>query len=182
MPDRVVYLIGSAAPPVRDLGTLITHLHRAGWRVCVFVTPTAASWVDVDALVAQTGFPVRTGQPGGEPGILPDPDLILACPVTFNTVNKWAAGISDNSALGLLNETFGFMVPTYAMPYAKSTLAAHPAFAESLSRLRSWGVNILPNELVQPTEKKDPFVWKHLTDALPAMDPRGGFGKPDTGA
>ncbi len=182
MPDRVVYLVGSAAPPVRDLGTLIAHLHRVGWRVCVFATPTAATWIDADALTEQTGFPVRNGQSGAEPVVLPDPDLILACPVTFNTVNKWAAGISDNSALGLLNETFGFKVPTYAMPYAKSTLAAHPAFAESLSRLKSWGVNTLPNELVRPAEKKDPFVWENLVDSLPVMGHLRDFGKPDAGA
>jgi hypothetical protein len=29
---------------------------------------------------------------------------VLVAPVTFNTVNQWAAGINDTLALGLLNE------------------------------------------------------------------------------
>jgi hypothetical protein len=39
----VLYLIGSAAPPVRHATTGITLAHRAGWDVCLILTPTAAS-------------------------------------------------------------------------------------------------------------------------------------------
>ncbi|MFE5565076.1 flavoprotein [Amycolatopsis japonica] len=163
----MLYLVGSAAPPVRDLGTLITRLQHAGWSVCLFVTPTAATWIDVQALTTHTGFPVRDGGRREDSPDLPDPDLVLACPATFNTINKWASGVSDNSALGLLNETFGLEVGTYVMPYAKSTLAAHPVFANSLTKLGEWGVEVLPNELVRPAEKTEPFLWDRLIDLLP---------------
>jgi len=33
-------------------------------------------------------------------------------PATFNTVNKWAAGISDTLALGILCEAYGMGIPT----------------------------------------------------------------------
>ncbi|MFI5560756.1 flavoprotein [Amycolatopsis japonica] len=163
----MLYLVGSAAPPVRDLGTVITRLQHVGWTVCLFVTPTAATWIDVEALTVHTGFPVRDGRRREDSLDLPDPDLVLACPVTFNTINKWTSGVSDNSALGILNETFGFEVGTYVMPYVKSTLAAHPAFANSLSALAEWGVEVLPNELVRPAERTDPFLWERLVSALP---------------
>jgi flavoprotein len=34
----------------------------------------------------------------------PPPDAITVASATFNTINKWAAGISDTVVLGLLTE------------------------------------------------------------------------------
>jgi phosphopantothenoylcysteine decarboxylase len=163
MADRVLYLIGCAAPPVRDFSTLIPLVQSLGWQVCVITTPTAASWIDVEALAELTGHPVQSEarQPHGTPG-LPNADSVLVCPATFNTVNKWAVGISDNFALGVLNEVIGLKLPTCVAPYAKDTLAAHPAFDESLAKLKSWGVKVLANELVRPATKSEPFLWERL--------------------
>jgi hypothetical protein len=35
---------------------------------------------------------------------LPPADAIAVAPATYNTINKWAAGISDTLALGILCE------------------------------------------------------------------------------
>lgn len=35
---------------------------------------------------------------------VPPPDAFVVAPCTFNTLNKWAAGVSDTLVLGLLNE------------------------------------------------------------------------------
>lgn len=143
----VVYLVVSAAPVVEDIGTLIDALQEADWVVCVAATPTAAVWLDLDALAAQTGNPVRYDQ---RPVEWPAADAIVAVPATFNTVNKWAAGITDSYAQGLLNEAIGLKVRTIVCPYAKATLAAHPAFGRSLADLKEWGVTVLPNEAGWP--------------------------------
>jgi phosphopantothenoylcysteine decarboxylase len=65
---------------------------------------------------------------------------VVALPLTFNTINKWAAGINDNAALGVLNEALGDRLPIVASPVAKASLAAHPALARSLDTLASAGV------------------------------------------
>jgi flavoprotein len=36
----------------------------------------------------------------------------VVAPATFNTINKWAQGISDTLALGLLNEATGLGLPS----------------------------------------------------------------------
>ncbi|MGH3813712.1 MAG: flavoprotein, partial [Pseudonocardiaceae bacterium] len=72
-----------------------------------------------------------------------------AVPATFNTINKWAAGISDTFALGILNEAIGLELPIVVAPYAKASLAAHPAFNENLEKLHRWGVHVLPNEVIR---------------------------------
>ena len=42
---------------------------------------------------------------------------MIVAPATFNTINKWAAGISDTLALGLLTEAIGKKIPVVALPF-----------------------------------------------------------------
>ena len=67
----------------------------------------------------------RTDPPDHDP--LPAADAILAAPLTFNTINKWAGGISDTVALGLLNELLVGGPSIVAAPCVKGTFQAHPA-------------------------------------------------------
>jgi len=39
-----------------------------------------------------------------ESEVFPPADAVLAAPLTFNTIHKWACGINDTVALGLLHE------------------------------------------------------------------------------
>ncbi|MGH3862387.1 flavoprotein [Actinokineospora sp.] len=153
---KVAYVVVSAAPPALHVGTLIDSLHDSGWNVCLAATPTAASWLDVGTLSRHAGNPLRHDFRAVE---WPLADAIIAAPATFNTINKWAAGISDSFALGVLNESIGLGVRTVACPYAKPTLAAHPAFGRSLRSLESWGVEVLPNEAIRSS-------WTPVLEAL----------------
>ena len=91
-----------------------------------------------------TGHPVRSDyKDPGEPDVLPAPDAIIVAPATVNTINKWAAGICDTLALGILVEAIGKRLPTVALPFTNRAHAAHPAFTENISKLRSWGVTVL---------------------------------------
>lgn len=70
------------------------------------------------------------------------PGTIAVGPATFNTVNKWAAGISDTLALGILCEAYGMDTPTAVLPDLNSAQAAHPAYRRSLEHLRVMDVLI----------------------------------------
>jgi phosphopantothenoylcysteine decarboxylase len=176
-PKPVLYLIVCAAPPAQQIDELIALLHQAGWNVCVIPTPRAASWLDRHALAQQTGYPIRHDhrQPG-DPDVLPRADAIVVAPATFNTINKWSAGISDTFALGILNEAFGLKLPTIVAPYAKPSLAAHPEFNRSLEKLNMWGANVLSNEAIRAkTEKREgatkdgpapSFYWHPVVKAV----------------
>jgi len=175
----VLYLVVCAAPPARRISDLIDLVQRLGWAVCVIPTPQAASWLDVDDLGRQTGYPVRSDQRRpDEPGELPQAQAIVVAPATFNTINKWAAGISDTFALGILNEAFGLDLPIVVSPYAKATLAAHPTFSRNLTFLLDSGVALTRTEAIRPQEQDGPFQWAAITDMLPlvASMPRGSQG------
>jgi len=121
---RVLYLVVCAAPPAVEVGELVDLLRESGWAVCVVLTPTAADWVDAEQLARRTDYPVRStaGRPGDTES-LPRADAVLVAPATFNTINKWVAGIADTFALGLLCEALGLGLPVYAVPHVKPTLA-----------------------------------------------------------
>ena len=89
-------------------------------------------------------------------------------PATFNTINKWVAGVSDNFALGILNEAIGLKLPITVAPYAKSTLAAHPAFPQSLRALSRWGVVVLANEIIKSevAQGEHTFNWSPVVEAV----------------
>ena len=164
---RVVYLVVCAAPPARAIGELVGLLQEQSWKVCVIATPRAAEWIDGAALAEQTGYPVRHDykQPG-DPDALPLADAITVVPTTFNTINKWVAGISDTFALGLLNEAIGLKLPIVVAPCAKPSLAAHPAFERNLQTLSHWGVTVLPNGVVQLKAALHTFNWRPVVAAL----------------
>ncbi|MGH3781935.1 MAG: flavoprotein [Pseudonocardiaceae bacterium] len=141
---HVLYVVTCATPAARDIGKLVSLAQTSGWTVCVIATPLALAFIDRPALEDQTGYTVRSEykQPG-TPDILPPADAMVVGGASFNTINKWAAGISDTLALGLLNEAIGLGLPLAALPFLNSAQAAHPAFGRSVNELREAGVTIL---------------------------------------
>jgi phosphopantothenoylcysteine synthetase/decarboxylase len=177
----VLYVIACGGRPAADLAAFVTNLQADGWEVCVVATPAALKFMDLSQLTALTGHVVRSDykQPD-EPDVLPSPHALVVAPCTFNTLNKWAYGSSDTLALGLLNEAIGLHLPVIAVPTPNTALARHPAFRESVTRLRSWGVTILfdPERYPLPTPNMGPgaaelFPWETLTAKVGAIRPRG---------
>jgi phosphopantothenoylcysteine synthetase/decarboxylase len=111
-PTRVLYIVTCATLAAPDIDKLVGMAQDAGWGVCVIATPMATRFIDQPALEAQTGCPVRSDykQPG-TPDVLPPATAMVVGGASANTINKLAAGISDNLALGLLNEAIGLGLP-----------------------------------------------------------------------
>jgi phosphopantothenoylcysteine decarboxylase len=181
---RCVYLVVSAAPPVLWIEELVVALAAKGWSVCVIATPTAASWIDLDALAATTGCltQVHPRQPR-EQESLPRADAVVAAPMTFNSINKWAAGSSDTLALGLLNELLCTDIPIVAAPCVKAVLREHPAYAHSVARLMSAGVSMLDPDAVKARGEPGlaTFDWLQILSALDSCVARvgGQLPRPD---
>ena len=140
----VLYVIACGSPVASRVGTLVDLAQRDGWEVCVVTSRDGRKFVDVPALAAKSGHPVRSEYKNpGDPDVLPDADAMVVAPATVNTMTKWSAGIADTLALGLLVEGIGQGLPIVALPFTNSAMAAHPAFGEAIVRLRSWGVTVL---------------------------------------
>ncbi|MFJ3492262.1 flavoprotein [Streptomyces sp. NPDC086091] len=157
-----LYVVVCAAGIAADVDRLITAAQDRGWHVGVFATPSALNgFFDVDAVEARTGRPVRSAwRRPGDPRPFPAPDAVVVAPATFNTLNKWAAGIADTLAVATLCEALGLGVPIGVLPRVSDALAAHPAYQHSLIRLREAGVRF-----GHPREGGD-FGWERALDLV----------------
>jgi hypothetical protein len=166
-----LYVVVCACGIAGDVGKLITAAQEWNLDVGVVATPQGLGFLDEAAIVAQTGYPIRSAwRTPGEARPLPPADVIAVAPATFNTINKWAAGISDTLALGILCEAYGLGIPTAVLPYVNSAQAAHPAYAQSLERLRGMGVLIGSYEPHRPKAGggADRYDWEEALALLEA--------------
>jgi phosphopantothenoylcysteine synthetase/decarboxylase len=162
----VLYLITSGAPAPEGIPELVRQCQSTGWRVLVFATPSGTKFLDLTALEQLTSEPVRTDyRAPGEAKSLPQADAVLACPLSFNSVNKFAHGHADNLAIGLLCELTGSGVPVVVVPHCKPQLATHHAFPASIAALRDMGVSVLFNPDA-PYERRLP-PWRDVLTTLP---------------
>jgi phosphopantothenoylcysteine synthetase/decarboxylase len=175
---RVLYVIVCGAGPAGEIGQLVELAHDRSWTVQIVATPAALAFIDVPKLEAQTGRPVRSEYRSPSDPKSPGADAIIVAPATYNTINKWANGISDTYALGILAEAPGLAIPVVVLPFVNSALADRAPFKESVNTLRSEGVRILlgpgefePHPPGSGGEKISDFPWQ-LAIASVTDDPK----------
>ena len=112
--------------------------------------------------------------------LAPQADAIIVAPATYNTINKWANGISDTYALGILAEAPGLGIPVAVLPFVNSALAGRAPFKDSVNALRSEGIRVLlgpgefePHPPGTGGERVSDFPWQ-LAIAEVAADSEGG--------
>jgi hypothetical protein len=125
MGERPLTLVVCGAPLAARAGEVAEAL-REDWSVSIVVTDAAGQW-----------FPEVSEHDR------PRPDLVVACPLTFNTANKVAAGIMDTSAAGALCDALGAGVPIVVVPMVNNRLWGHPAWASTLQTLVDAGVRFV---------------------------------------
>ncbi|MEU4228924.1 flavoprotein [Nonomuraea sp. NPDC026600] len=168
---EVLYVIVCAAGPAGDVSRLVSMAQREGWIVQIIATPAALAFIDRPALERQTGRPVLSQYRRPDEPKAPRADAIIVAPATYNTVNKFAQGIADTYALGLLAEAPGLGIPVVVMPFVNSGLAARAPFVRSIDELRAEGVRVVfgPGqfETPAPSSGDGPGSGDDLIDAYP---------------
>jgi phosphopantothenoylcysteine synthetase/decarboxylase len=156
----ILYIIVCGTAYATRVANFVPRVQQTGWKTCVVLTPMATRFVDTALISQLTEYPVRSDYKRPEdPDVLPRADAIVVFGATFNTMNKWALGISDNLALGLLCEYTGLKKPILAIPVVRQGggLDAHPAFMQSLQLLRQYGVSIFYEPEVYPPRNEVPY-------------------------
>jgi phosphopantothenoylcysteine synthetase/decarboxylase len=140
---RALTLVVCGAGPAAAISTMIELAQQRGWMVQVIATPAAVEFFGLPAAGSLAGAPVRSayrdpGAPRSRPA-----EAVIVAPATFNTICKWAHGISDTYALGILAEATGLAIPTVVLPFVNSALAGRAPFRNSVGVLRAEGVRVL---------------------------------------
>jgi hypothetical protein len=167
----VLYLVSCATSSTPLIYDFLAAAQSAGWEVHVILTPSARPFVDETRLAAMSGHRVWSEfQRPGEPDISPPADAVVVFPASFNTLNKWALGISDTFALSWLNQYTGQRKPIVAVPCFRtgSGLDTHPALPRSLRLLRRYGISVLYDPEQYPPKNQVPaeVVLATLHDLL----------------
>jgi flavoprotein len=125
MGERQLTLVVCGAP-LAARADEVADAFRTGWSVSIVVTDAAGQWFATSSEHDR-----------------PRPDLVVACPLTFNTANKVAAGIMDTSAAGALCDALGARVPVVAVPMVNNRLWGHPVWPSTLQLLAGAGVRFV---------------------------------------
>ncbi|MFZ2322468.1 MAG: bifunctional phosphopantothenoylcysteine decarboxylase/phosphopantothenate--cysteine ligase CoaBC [Ignavibacteriaceae bacterium] len=129
---------------------LISKLMQNGFEVQTVMTNSALQFIGKATLEGLTGKPVlidhfEDGKMMNHINLMKWADLIIFCPASANTINKMANGIADNLVTSL------FLAHSWDKPYLiapamNTAMYKHPATQESLTKLKKWGVDILPTD------------------------------------
>ena len=138
-------MVVCGAGPAGGVGRLVDLARADGWDVLVVATRSALPFLDVEALAASTGRPVRSayGVPGQpRQASASTATAVVVAPATFSFVNKLAAGIADDYALSVVAEAIGLGRPVTVLPWVTSALAGRAPFRRAVAGLREEGVTI----------------------------------------
>lgn len=163
----LVYIVVCAAPPAARVGEFVELGRQRGWELAVVASPDALAFMDVEALERATGYPVRSRwRRPDEPSSVPDGDAVVVAPATFNTLNKWIAGIADTVASATVSEYLGRSVPMVVAPCVNPDLSRHPTFRHNLQLLAAWGVTVLFDDDAPRSDRM--ASWEHIAEQLEA--------------
>lgn len=140
---RHVSVLVTGAPLAARCPDVAAALIEQGWTASIAATEAALPWIDSEHVAAVTGSPPRVRYRDPSAPSAKDPDAVVVCPATFNTVSKAALGIADTYVHSVLCEAIGAGTPTVIVPMAKHSLWNHPAWASHLERLTAAGVALV---------------------------------------
>ena len=177
---RVLTAVVCGAGPASEVDKLVKLAYGRGWAVGVVATPAALPFLDVPAMEALTGGPVRSAyRTPGEAAArsLSEASAVVVAPGSYNTICKLALGISDTYALGILAEAIGRRVPVVILPFVNTALADRAPFRRAVDSLRAEGLRVLfgPGEWVPHPpatggERTATFPWATALDAAGVVE------------
>jgi phosphopantothenoylcysteine synthetase/decarboxylase len=144
--SAILYVVTCAARSAEpmDIQDFVKLAQASFWDVYIIATPQATKFIDQPLLEKLTGHLVRCEyRHPEEPDTFPKADAIVVAPATFNTINKWASGITNTLALGILCEHMGLGTPIVTVPCVPESLAYQPTFSKNIVLLKSYEVSVL---------------------------------------
>lgn len=127
--------------------SVISALHQKGYQIKTVLSPSSLQFIGAATIEGLTGIAPVTDMYAK--GSIMDhinlnrwADLVLVAPATANYINKIAAGIGDD-LLTTLFLSHDFKKPFVIAPAMNTKMYLHPATQESITKLKSYGIEIL---------------------------------------
>jgi len=145
--NKKVYLVVTAARKAYLGKDMTLELVSEGAEVYVFLTEKANKIISTSLF---DNIPnckvVKDFNWGNNPEKIPEEDIVIVAPCTFNTLSKIRFGIADNYATTIISAAISKKKKVYVAP-AFNEYWYHPLTKDNLSILTSWGVRIIWPEI-----------------------------------
>jgi phosphopantothenoylcysteine synthetase/decarboxylase len=130
---------------------VISKLVQNNFEVRVACTKSALNFIGLSTLEGLSGNSVfsdiyETGKQMDHINLSKWADLAILCPASANQINSLASGLASD-VVGALFLAFDLSKKPYLLaPAMNQQMYKHPATQESLTKLKSWGLTILPTD------------------------------------
>lgn len=167
---RHASILVTGAPLAARCTDVAAALIDVGWSASIAATEAALPWIDAGHVGTVTGSPLRIHYRDPSSPSAKDPDAVVVCPATFNTVGKASLGIADTYVHSVLCEAIGAGTPTLMVPMVKHSLWNHPSWALHLERLTASGVAFVDPRTGE--DKPNPVYSGTSADVTTSFDPQ----------
>jgi phosphopantothenoylcysteine decarboxylase/phosphopantothenate--cysteine ligase len=144
-PKLLFILTGSIA--LYKVMNVLSHFKKQNYQIKVVATDSALKFVGPSTIEGLTGEKVHAdlyanGSNMDHINLVRWADAIVVAPATANYLNKLASGIADDLASTLFL-AHDFSKPWAVFPAMNTKMYQHPSTQQSITKLKSWGVDIL---------------------------------------
>lgn len=169
---KVVYVITTGANKSKDVKSLLDYLEAEG-ATCILM-PTQASRAIMDLKTVQ-GYKMKTdytfNRADSMSEKIPEEDIVVVAPCTFNSFSKIAHGIADNYPLSIVHAAIGNGKYIVIAPSMNPGYFNHPITKENFAKINSFGnVSIVyPEYLYREDGSFDRITmapWEKILDTI----------------
>jgi ribulose-5-phosphate 4-epimerase/fuculose-1-phosphate aldolase/flavoprotein len=142
---KIVYLILTSAKKIELAPRIIKELVDEGAKVITILTQAALNLIDTKLLRQIKGNFVKIdfdwlAHP--KTRSIPEEDIVIVAPCTFNTLNKIYRGIADSYPLTIIATAIAKKKPVFIAP-AFNEMWFHPVTQEAINNLNRWGCKVI---------------------------------------
>ncbi|MGH8034577.1 MAG: bifunctional phosphopantothenoylcysteine decarboxylase/phosphopantothenate--cysteine ligase CoaBC, partial [Lysobacterales bacterium] len=186
-PVKILLLMSGSIACAKASG-LVSAWVKAGHEVRVAATRSVAEFLGHATLEGFSGHPVFSdafaqGEVMDHIHLARWADIVVAAPATSNLINKLAAGIADDAVTSLWQAAYGQGKPMFIAPAMNTHMWLYPATQDSVRRLQSWGIRVLPTgtgdlacgEYGEGRMLEPEAILEHVRPALLRSTPAAGM-------
>jgi len=170
--NKTIYIITTGAKRVKSV-SMLSSLFKQEKANCILI-PTSAScsmidWDSVDGLCVKRDYDSEDGDTKCEN--LPEEDIVVVAPCTFNSFSKIAHGIADNYPMSVLHAAIGKSKHVVIAPAMNYWYFNHPVTKENIAKISSFeNVSIVYPEFIYLNdcnlEKITMAPWEKIFDTV----------------
>lgn len=169
---KVVYVVTTGANKSKDVKILLDYLSSEGATCIVMPTEASCSLMDFRTI---EGYKVKKDftfdRVDSVKESIPEEDIVVVAPCTFNTFSKIANGIADNYPLSIIHAAIGYGKYVVVAPSMNAGFFNHPITRENFSKINSFGnVSIVYPEYIYnqdgTLDRITMAPWEKILDSI----------------